>query len=75
LWKATNVIKQLHPEFREAFNLTNVRVKDLAASVEMPRTTLGRLMAAPEVRVTPLIERRLKTLAGILWYPADRIFR
>jgi hypothetical protein len=67
--------RPLHPEFREAFTVTKVPVSDLASAVGMPKTTLGRVMASPEVRCTPLMERRLRTLAGLLWYPPERIWR
>jgi hypothetical protein len=65
---------QIHPEFREAFTLSKVRVADLAASVGMPKTSLGRLMASSEIRATPLTIDRLKILAGLLWY-SGRLFR
>jgi hypothetical protein len=68
--------RQLHPEFREAFCTSKVKARDLAAAAGMPRATLGRIMATPgDIRVTPLVERRLQRLANILWFPSDRIFR
>jgi len=66
--------RKLHPEFRECFNLSDVRVRELARAIDMPATTLGRVMAAPEVRTTPLVMTRLKTLAGLLHY-AGALFR
>jgi hypothetical protein len=66
--------KQIHPEFLAAFHTTDVRVSDLAATVGMPKTTLGRWMAAPEIRVTPLVMKRLSTLAGLLHFSGS-IFR
>jgi hypothetical protein len=66
--------KQLNPEFRECFNLSDVRVRELAKAIDMPKSSLGRVMAAAEIRATPLLLTRLHQLAGLLHYNGS-IFR
>jgi hypothetical protein len=66
--------RRIHADFREAFVLTDVRAGDLAATAGLSRSQLSRLMNAPAVVATPRTVERLRTLAGLLWYPPDRIF-
>ena len=67
--------RDLHPEFVSAFITSDERSCALAHLIGLERTRLGRLMNARTVVATPRVVQQLSTLATLLGYPTDRMFR